>query len=50
VALPTNIMDNLSYALANAKAAMEVLGSSVGGGKQCERMAVGTERYNDMCA
>jgi len=46
--LPSNIVESLSSALASAKAAVEVFGSSVSGGssvtggKQCERMEVCT--------
>jgi len=36
-------MDSLSTAVASAKAAVEVYGSAVSGGKQCERIEVSSE-------
>jgi len=41
--LPAQIMDSLSTAVASAKAAVEVYGSAVSGGKQCERIEVSSE-------
>jgi len=38
----TSVMDNLSSVVASAKAAVDVLSASMSGGKQCERIEVGT--------